>query len=130
MQGANTCVLDLESLADSVAIRYNSRHAETRWDRVVVQTHLVVGDHHGTARDVNTHGELEGLKTVHLGNDVVVELATDVVVDCQRDWHLAVGGELAFVRRENERDSLVVRQEEGLLLLERLSLGEGVASNG
>ena len=90
---------------------------------------MVWRDDHGAASDVDPHGEVKVRQALDLGDNVVVEFTADVVVERYSDRDFCIGKQLTLIWRENDSKSLVVREVVGLLLLQSLSLCEGVASD-
>jgi hypothetical protein len=90
LQGSDSCILDLECLGNLVAVGYDCWHGEGWWHRVIIQSNLVRWDYHGTTRDVNPYWECHGWKSLNRSGDVVIKLATHVIVDSDTDGNLTV----------------------------------------
>ena len=69
---------------------------------------MVRRDDDGTAADVDAYGEVDVWQSFNLGDNVVIEFATDVVVECDSDGHLGVGHQFTLARCEDQSDSFVV----------------------
>ena len=92
----------------SSRIRDDRGHWQSWRDCVVVKSDLVRWDHHGTSTDVYTNGEVDVRQTSNFREDIVVELATDVVVEGDSDGYLSVGHQFSLVWCEDQSDSFIV----------------------
>ena len=145
LQRANTSVLDFESLADGWdeslgggvptlsscgSICDDGWHGKRRGHRVVVQANLVVRNYARTSRDINADWELDCGQAFDICHNIVIEFAANIIVDSQGDRYFGIRQELASLRSENKCDTLIIGQEESLLLLVCLCLSECVAGDG
>jgi len=143
LQRSNACVLNLKRLRDSRHVSFSSSlaaifrypscvsnncgHWQSRWNRVVIQTDLVGRDDHWATANIYSNWEAHVRQAFDTRENVVIELSTDIVVDCNRDRNLCVRQQLALVRGKHKRNSFIIGQIESLLLLQSFCLRESIS---